>query len=233
MFRTRAHGVKTFEHRTANRGRAAVQAGRPSMGRQAAGRYRDSAAHVARHAKESRIMSSSSSAAICEPVSTTVNLRSTRLADRLERGARALADFARGLSAEAWNMPTPGDGRTVGVIVHHVASVYPLEVRLAQQMAAGTPIVGVTWADVAAMNAGHAAEFAGVTQAQALALLAENSAAAAEDIRRFSDEELDEAVPVSLYGHAEVTCQFMLEDHAVRHSLHHLAKLRAAVSEPR
>jgi len=26
-----------------------------------------------------------------------------------------------------------------------------------------------------------------------------------------------------------VTCQFMFEDHAVRHSFHHLAKIRAAV----
>jgi hypothetical protein len=177
---------------------------------------------------------SSSSAVVCDPVSTPlVSARSARLADRLERGARALADFARGLSAEQWRLATPHDGRTVGVIVHHVASVYPLEVRLAQQMAAGTPIVGVTWADVATMNAGHAAEFANVSPADALALLAENSANAAAEIRKFSDDDLDEAVPVSLYGHAEVTCQFMLEDHAVRHSLHHLAKLREAVSERR
>jgi hypothetical protein len=31
---------------------------------------------------------------------------------------------------------------------------------------------------------------------------------------------------VSLYDDAELTCQFMLEDHAVRHSYHHLARLR-------
>jgi len=37
------------------------------------------------------------------------------------------------------------------------------------------------------------------------------------------------AAPISLYGDAPLTCQFMLEDHAVRHSFHHLAKLRAAV----
>jgi hypothetical protein len=36
---------------------------------------------------------------------------------------------------------------------------------------------------------------------------------------------------VSLYGDAELTCQFILEDHAVRHSYHHLARLRAAVKQ--
>jgi hypothetical protein len=34
---------------------------------------------------------------------------------------------------------------------------------------------------------------------------------------------------VSLNSDAPLTCQFMLEDHAVRHSYHHLAKIRAAL----
>jgi hypothetical protein len=32
-----------------------------------------------------------------------------------------------------------------------------------------------------------------------------------------------------MYGNAPLTCQFWLEDHAVRHSFHHLAKIRAAL----
>ena len=34
---------------------------------------------------------------------------------------------------------------------------------------------------------------------------------------------------VSLYADAPVTCQFVLEDHAVRHSYHHLARIRGAL----
>jgi hypothetical protein len=170
---------------------------------------------------------------VCLPTSSTpVHTRSARLADRLERGARDLAEFARGLTDAEWRMRTPGDGRQVGVIVHHVATVYPLEVHLAQMMAAGTPIVGVTWDTVHEMNAAHATEHAGVTKADALALLAEHSAAAARAIRALSDDDRDASVTVSLYDGAELTCQFMLEDHAVRHSLHHLARRRAAVSSP-
>jgi hypothetical protein len=156
-------------------------------------------------------------------------IRSARLADRLEAGARALMEFARPLSDKQWGTVVPGDGRTVGVIVHHVASVYPLEVRLAQIVAAGTPVVGVTWPTVHEMNASHALEHRDTTKAATLALLATNSAAAAEAIRELREEDLDSAAPVSLYGGAELTCQFVLEDHAVRHSHHHLDRLRAAL----
>jgi hypothetical protein len=60
-------------------------------------------------------------------------------------------------------------------------------------------------------------------------LLRRNSAAAAAAIRALSEEELEQAAPASLYANAPVTCQFMLEDHAVRHSYHHLARIRAAL----
>jgi hypothetical protein len=155
--------------------------------------------------------------------------RAAQLADRLETGAQALIDFATRLTGAEWNAAAPGDGRPVGVVVHHVASVYPLEISLALELAANRPITDVTWTAVHEMNAAHAVEHRGVTKEQALALLARNSAEAAEAIRRLSDDELAGAAPVSLYGGATLTCQFMLEDHAVRHSYHHLARLRAAL----
>jgi hypothetical protein len=158
-----------------------------------------------------------------------VTRRSTALADRLEHGARLLADLAGELTDAEWRTRMPHDGRPIGVIVHHVASVYPIEIQLAQAVAAGKAVTGVTSKDIDAMNAGHASEHAGVTQAAALELLRRNSAAAADAIRALSDAELDQAAPVSLYSDAPLTCQFVLEDHAVRHSYHHLARIRAAL----
>ncbi|WP_321473885.1 DinB family protein [uncultured Paludibaculum sp.] len=149
--------------------------------------------------------------------------RAGALADRLERGARALADLVRPLSDAQWQSYLPGDGRTIGVVVHHVASVYPLEIELALKLAGGQAITGVTMVDVDAMNARHAAEHSAVTKAAALDLLERNSAKAAASIRTLSDEDLAQAAPVSLYADAPLTCQFLLEDHAVRHSYHHLA----------
>lgn len=155
--------------------------------------------------------------------------RANALATRLARGADALAALVRQMGAGEWRMRLPGDGRTVGVVVHHVASVYPLEVELARQVARGERIEGVTMADVHAMNARHALEQAEAAPNVALALLDENSRAAAAAIRAFSDDDLDRVAPVSLYDDAPVSSQFVLEDHAVRHSYHHLAGIARAL----
>jgi hypothetical protein len=156
--------------------------------------------------------------------------RSEALAARLEQGARALAEFAAGLTEAQWYTQIPRDGRTVGVVVHHVATMYPLEILLAQTLAAGKPVVGVTWNGVHQMNAQHAAEFSAVTREAALDLLRRRSVTAAVAIRALTDEQLDRAAPVSLNADAPLTCQFMVEDHAVRHSYHHLALIRAALA---
>lgn len=164
-----------------------------------------------------------------EAKKATGSRRAAALADRLEQGARALADFARGLDTRQWQLATPKDGRKVGVIVHHVASMYPIEMELAGKLAAGQPITGVTWDDVDAINAEHAAKFDGASKAETIDLLLRNSAAATAAIRELTDEELDLASPISLDGDAPLTCQYFLEFHPVRHAWHHLARLRAAV----
>ena len=158
--------------------------------------------------------------------SSSANQRASALADRLEEGARRLLALASDLTDAEWTTPVLDDGRTIGVVVHHVASVYPLEIQLARTLAAGTPVTGVTMCDVHTMNAGHAKEYRSVSQDAALDLLRRNSAAAAAAIRALAAEELDRAAAASLYANAPVTCQFMLEDHAVRHSYHHLASIQ-------
>ena len=155
--------------------------------------------------------------------------RANALAERLEQGARALETVAAALTETEWQLRIPHDGRTVGVVVHHVATMYPLEIQLAQTLAAGEPITGVTWDAVNEINARHAAENNAVTKAAAIDLLRRNHAAAAAAIRALSDEELDRAASVSLNADAPLTCQFFLEDHAIRHSYHHLARLRRAL----
>jgi hypothetical protein len=162
-------------------------------------------------------------------VGMKLNWRSEALAVRLERGAAALAAYAATLSESEWQTRLPKDGRKVGVVVHHVASMYPLEIQLASLLAAGRPITDVTWDAVDTINRDHAEENDNVAKEGALALLKTNSAAAAEAIRAFTDEQLDRAAPVSLNSDAPLTCQFFLEDHPVRHSYHHLARIKAAL----
>lgn len=156
--------------------------------------------------------------------------RADNLAENLEKGAQALASFASNLTESEWHKPLPQDGRKIGVVIHHVATVYPLEIKLAQGVAKGDPVVGLHMDGIHKMNQGHAVDNDAVSKEEAIRVLKQNSAAAANAIRTLTDEELDTAVPVSLYADAPLTCQFVLEDHAVRHSYHHLAKMRAALN---
>ena len=156
----------------------------------------------------------------------SVSQRANALAERLEQGARALLMLAGALTDAQWQTPVLKDGRKIGVVVHHVASVYPVEIQLAQTLAAGKPVTGVTMDDIHRMNAAHARAHDAVTKETTLDLLRRNSAEAAAAIRALSDEDLDSAAEASLYADAPITCQFMLEDHAVRHSYHHLARIQ-------
>lgn len=154
--------------------------------------------------------------------------RAESLATRLEAGVDLLAELAESLSEAEWNTRVR-DGRTVGVIVHHVASMYPIEIDVVRAIAGGTAVEGVTWEVVADINAKHATEFSKVTKAEALKLLRENSRVAAEVIRGISDKELDTAAPFSLSFGAPMTAQFVIEDHPMRHAWHHLARIKAAL----
>jgi hypothetical protein len=158
--------------------------------------------------------------------------RAELLAARIEEGAAGLAAFAEKLTEAEWKAPgsTGGsDRRTVGVIVHHVASVYPIEVDLAKTIGSGKAVTEVTWEAVAQLNANHAKEQASNSKAATLELLRKNSREAAAAVRTFTDEQLDSAAPFGLSYDAPVTAQFVIEDHALRHSWHHLAKIRKAL----
>lgn len=155
--------------------------------------------------------------------------RAEMLANRVLQGADALAQYADALDDAQWATPVSGDGRSVGVVVHHVASVYPIEVQLARTLASGDPIEGVSWEGIAEMNAQHAADHASVSKAETVQLLRENATNAAAEVGRFTDSELDTAAPVSLNGNAPLTAQFFIEDHALRHSFHHLAKIQSTL----
>ncbi|NQY74347.1 MAG: DinB family protein [Candidatus Margulisbacteria bacterium] len=163
--------------------------------------------------------------------SHTNNQRANALAERITLGANILAAFAESLSDNDWNKPVIGDGRTIAVVVHHVASVYPLEIELAQLLTSGTPITGATIEVINQMNADHAKDHADANKKETIQLLRNNSKVAAEAVRAFTDEDLDNSATVSLNYDAPLTAQFFIEDHALRHSFHHLAKIEATINQ--
>ena len=159
-----------------------------------------------------------------------MNQRTAALADRLEECAFELASYVEGLTPQQWNAIVPQEERSVGVLVHHVATMYPLETQLAQAIASGQAVTGVTWGVVADINAQHASEHAQPDRQATLAMLRHNCAEAANAVRAMTDAQLDKAVPISLYGDAPLTLQFWLEDHQVTHSYRHLANIKVATA---
>jgi hypothetical protein len=164
--------------------------------------------------------SATDSAAI-HKISNSASRRGESLAARIEEGAAGLVAFAESISEAEWNKPVSAtDQRSVGVIVHHVASMYPIEIDLARAVASGRSVSDVTWEAVAQLNAKHAGDNAQVSKSAALELLRQNSREAAAAVRAFTDQELDNAAPFSLSFGAPMTAQFVIEDHAMRHSWH-------------
>lgn len=183
-------------------------------------------------ATRSRNISDAPRTTVTQKRESSMSRRAALLADRIEEGAAKLAAFAEGISDAEWQVlviESGKNGRSVGVIVHHVASMYPIEIDVARAVAGGKAVMDVTWEAVAQLNAKHAQEQAGVTKSAAIDLLRRNSHDAAAAVRAFTDEELDRAAPFSLSFGAPVTAQFVIEDHALRHSWHHLARIRAAL----
>ena len=107
--------------------------------------------------------------------------------------------------------------------------MYPIEIDLARQVASGASVSAVTWEVVAQINAKHSRDNAQASKDAALELLRQNSREAAAVVRAFTDHELDLATPLGLSFDAPMTTQFVIEDHALRHSWHHLAAIRKAL----
>ena len=158
------------------------------------------------------------------------SIRAATLADRIEEGSELLATFAETLTDDEWKFPvTSHDKRPIGIIVDHVANMYPIEIGAVQAIAGGNAVTDVTWEVVAQINAKHAEENVNVTKTEAVELLRKNSRDAAEAVRKLTDAELDTAAPFSLSFGAPVTAQFVIEDHPLRHAWHHLYRIRKAL----
>lgn len=155
-----------------------------------------------------------------------MNERANVLADRIEQGAKALAAYVEDISDVEWATVVPNEKRTVGVLVHHVASSYQVEVDLASLLASGKPIKGVTWDVIDGINDDHAREYAQVNKKDVVKLLLANGKTAADRVKTLTDAELDRAAAVSLNSNAPLTAQFFIEDHALRHSFSHLDSIR-------
>ena len=125
--------------------------------------------------------------------------RSAQFADRFEAAQDDFIRLIELLADEQWrrvgvNYPQrindEDEGRTLGVIAHHVATSGPFILERIQLMAAGRSLPRV--GDFRELNARHAAENAGVTRDEVLKVLRETKGPIAAAVRAIPDDALDQ-----------------------------------------
>jgi len=167
-----------------------------------------------------------------EDVSHTAT-RSSRYAAEFEAAQDEFIRLVESLSDEQWRkvgknfpdrMNDEDEGRPVGVIADHVAQVEPFIMERIQVMLAGEVPSPV---DFRVINARHAAEHAGVKQADVVARLRESKLPIADAVRSIPDSQLDtmRETPVGNMSIAQ-----RLERVLIGHIKAHEGSIRAAIS---
>jgi hypothetical protein len=155
-----------------------------------------------------------------------------------ERGAALADDFAvanaeavevaRSCSAEQWAVTVPGEGWTVGVVLHHIAEGHEHGWQWLNAMRQGDGVTD-TAEGIDRANAEHAVQFEDVGPAETVTLLEANGRRLQDTLRSLSDGELDRTAP---FGPARGRAMPVeaLAAVAARHTREHLAHVRAALN---
>jgi len=152
------------------------------------------------------------------------------LAERIEQGAEEFIAAVESLSDEQWQTPCGSEQRSVGVLVHHVGTMYPIEADVVRMLAENGEAPGVDWPAVHGINADHATTNAAADKSAAIALVRNNVQAAVETVRGLSDAQLDRVAPNALAWNAPMTVQNFIENHPIAHPYSHLESIQIALN---
>ena len=132
-------------------------------------------------------------------------------------------------SDEQWGETCPADGRTIGIVAHHMATV---QGAMAGMIGAATSPDGlslaISAADVEQMNTDHARDQAGVGRLETLDALRTGGEAFVGTVRGLSDADLARSVGV-VAGH-ELTVEQVIELAVIGHAKEHLAAIRGGIA---
>jgi hypothetical protein len=118
--------------------------------------------------------------------------RAREIADQVDTLNAELIQVVRGCSEEQWQTlcNDEGDGRSVGVIAHHVAHGHANTLDWLETALTGSEVTA-TLDQINADNAEHAATYHDVARAATIALLESRCRELCDRIAELGDEELD------------------------------------------
>ena len=157
--------------------------------------------------------------------------RAKELADDFAAANEDALAFARRCTEREWTLSVPGEGWSVGVLLHHIAEGHAHGTRWLQGMARGEG-VAETAEDIDRVNAAHAVRAEAVGPAETMALLEVNGDLLEEALRGLSDEDLDRTAPFGPAGGRQLPTGDLAVVGA-RHTREHLAHARDAVARER
>ena len=136
--------------------------------------------------------------------------------------------FARSCTDEQWALTVPGEGWTVGVVLHHIAESHAQTLRWLGDMTSGRG-VSDTAAGIDEVNAAHAERARSVDQAKTAALLQVNGTRLEAALRGLNDVELDQNSAFGPAGGRPLPTE-QLAAVAARHTREHLSHAQGAVA---
>jgi uncharacterized damage-inducible protein DinB len=154
--------------------------------------------------------------------------RAQALADDFAQANEEALVFARSCSDEQWALTVPGEGWTVGVVLHHIAEGHAHVLRWIGDMASGRG-VSDTAAEIDKENAAHAVRAESAGPAETLALLQTAGSRLEEALRGLSDAELDRNSAFGPAGGRGLPTE-QLAAVSARHTREHLVHVRGAVA---
>ena len=148
-----------------------------------------------------------------------------QLLAQMEEATAVVTAVIEGCSEEGWETAVAEEGRTIGVVLHHIAYAYPFVVDWACKLAQGEGTPAVSYDDIHAINHQHAEAQANVDPAATLALLKSNAQAAQAQIGQLSDADLQVSAPFPLIGGQPISVQQMVQWFLVNHAHNHIAAI--------
>ena len=152
-----------------------------------------------------------------------------QLLAQVAEAAAATAAVLEKCAEAHWQTMVPVEERTVGVVLHHIAFAMPVVAQWAGELAGGQGAPGVSFDDVHALNAQHAADQAKVDAAATLSLLQTNAAAVQAQLGQLADADLQVSAPFPLLGGQPITAQQMVQGFLVNHAHNHLAAIHQVI----
>jgi DinB family protein len=152
-----------------------------------------------------------------------MSARTEDLAMQFEAASNDAIAFVRSCPDSKWRAAVPNDGRSVGVLAHHLGTGDIPISQLVEVVAKGQPMPPLTREMIDQGNAQHAAQFANVSKDEALAALENNGKQAAALVRGLNDEQLDRTANV--LGN-QWTAEQVIQNILIGHIRAHLAEMQ-------